>query len=145
MRIVVEGDRDEQDRVVERLSAAFAAAARAPRIVDRRAKPVQGYRAVHVIVYPDAFPIEIQVRTRWQHQWAEWFERLADQYGRGIRYGEPPSEGGEAAQQVVDWMLGLADEIADTEEARTAPPLSVVALQLLDSVLDWLKTQQERS
>lgn len=145
LRVVVDGGRDEQERVVERLTATFSSAARAPRIVDRRAKPVQGYRAVHVIVYPDAFPIEIQVRTRWQHQWAEWFERLADQYGRGIRYGEPPIEGGDAAQQAVDWMLGLADQIADTEESGATPPLSLVALQLLDSVINWLRTRQQGS
>jgi len=55
LRVVVDGGRAEQDRVVERLTATFLSAARAPRIVDRRARPVQGYRAVHVIVYPDAF------------------------------------------------------------------------------------------
>jgi hypothetical protein len=40
-------------------------------------------------VFPDGFPVEIQVRTRLQHEWAELFEKLADQLGRGIRYGEP--------------------------------------------------------
>ncbi len=51
---------------------------------------MNGYRAVHVIVFPDGIPVEIQVRTRWQHEWAELYEKLADQVGRGIRYGEPP-------------------------------------------------------
>ena len=54
-----------------------------------------------MIVYPDGHPIEVQVRTEWQHLWAEWFERLADQYGRGIRYGDPPVGGGDSAQQMV--------------------------------------------
>ena len=138
LRVVVDGGYAEQDHVVERLIVTFSGAARAPKIVDRRTKPVQGYRAVHVIVYPDSFPIEIQVRTRWQHQWAEWFERLADQYGRGIRYGDPPTEGGAAAQQAVDQMLRLADQIAETEQSGAAPPLSLVALDLLGSVIDWL-------
>jgi hypothetical protein len=44
-------------------------------------------------LYSDGYPIEVQIRTEWQHLWAEWFERLADQYGRGIRYGEPPISG----------------------------------------------------
>ena len=35
-------------------------------------------------------PVEIQVRTRWQHEWAELFEKLADRVGRGIRYGDAP-------------------------------------------------------
>jgi ppGpp synthetase/RelA/SpoT-type nucleotidyltranferase len=143
LRIVIDGTRAEQDRVVEQLSATFSTAPRAPRIVDRRAKPVQGYRAVHVIVYPESFPIEIQVRTRWQHQWAEWFERLADRYGRGIRYGEPPVEGGESAQQTIDWMLEAADQIAEAEESGDTPPLSVITLQLLGSVIEWLGTRQQ--
>jgi ppGpp synthetase/RelA/SpoT-type nucleotidyltranferase len=109
LRIVVDGDRPEQDRVVERLTETFSTAPRATRIVE----PVHGYRAAHVIVYPDGFPIEIQVRTRLQHQWAGWFERLGDRYGRGIRYGEPPVRGGDAAQQAIDRILGLADQIAD--------------------------------
>ena len=81
LRVVVDGGREKQDRVVSLIAASFSGAARPARIVDRRAKPVQGYRAVHVIVYPDAFPIEIQVRARPQHECAEWFERLGDQYG----------------------------------------------------------------
>ena len=145
LRVVVDGGLVDQDRVVKSLVAIFCDAAREPRIADRRATPVHGYRAVHVIVYPDAFPIEIQVRTRWQHQWAEWFERLADQCGRGIRYGEPPVEGGDAAQQAVDWMLRLSDQIAETEESGGTPPLSLLALQLSDSVIDWLNTRQQGS
>jgi ppGpp synthetase/RelA/SpoT-type nucleotidyltranferase len=143
LRVVIDGGRAEQDRVVQRLVAAFSDTPRPPRVVDRRAQPVKGYRAVHVIVYPDGFPIEIQVRTRWQHQWAEWYERLADQYGRGIRYGQPPLEGGQAAQQTVDWMLGLADQIAQTEQSGGTPPLSLVTLDLLDQVIKWLESRQQ--
>jgi hypothetical protein len=51
---------------------------------------MHGYAAVHVVVFPDDAPIEIQIRTAWQHEWAELFEKLADLVGRGIRYGESP-------------------------------------------------------
>jgi hypothetical protein len=27
--------------------------------------------AVHVVVFPHGVPVEIQVRTRWQHEWAD--------------------------------------------------------------------------
>lgn len=43
-----------------------------------------------MIVFPKGIPIEIQVRTSWQHEWAELFEKLADRVGRGIRYGDLP-------------------------------------------------------
>jgi ppGpp synthetase/RelA/SpoT-type nucleotidyltranferase len=44
-----------------------------------------------VIAFPEGVPVEIQVRTRWQHEWAELFEKIADRVGRGIRYGDPPA------------------------------------------------------
>jgi hypothetical protein len=117
---------------------------RTPAAEDHRptSKADTGYRAVHVIVYPGSFPIGIQVRTRWQHQWAEWYERLADQYGRGIRYGEPPVDGGDSAQQTINWMLEVADQLAEAEESGGTPPLSVITLQLLGSVIEWLQARQ---
>jgi hypothetical protein len=45
---------------------------------------------VHVIATVEGRPVEIQIRTRLQHQWANLFEKFADIVGRGIRYGEPP-------------------------------------------------------
>jgi ppGpp synthetase/RelA/SpoT-type nucleotidyltranferase len=142
MRLVVSGGRVEQDRTAEQIREAFLDGARPPRMIDRRAQPVQGYRAVHVIVYPNGYPIEVQVRTEWQHLWAEWFERLADQYGRGIRYGDPPSSGGESAQEFVDQLINLADQIAVAEETGAAPPLSAVVMALVQAGLDWLRARR---
>ena len=53
-------------------------------------EPMHGYRAVHVIVGYQRCTVEIQIRTPYQHRWAESFEKLADKWGRQIRYGEPP-------------------------------------------------------
>lgn len=142
MRLVVPGGRVEQDRVVQQICEVFVDGARIPKLIDRRVQPVQGYRAVHVIVYPDAYPIEVQVRTEWQHLWAEWFERLADQYGRGIRYGDPPSTGGDTAQGMVDRLIQLADQISEAEEAGTSPPLSAVVMALVQAILDWMRARR---
>jgi ppGpp synthetase/RelA/SpoT-type nucleotidyltranferase len=90
MRIVDSATRTEQDALAAQLVDLFSDEYRPPKLVDRRVEPAQGYRAVHVIVFPGGVPIEIQARTRWQHEWAELFEKLADSLGRGIRYGEPP-------------------------------------------------------
>jgi hypothetical protein len=90
MRIVGDFDRRGQDDVVSAVCDLFAGETRKPKVIDRRIEPMHGYSAVHVIVFPDDAPIEIQVRTEWQHEWAELFEKLADLVGRGIRYGEPP-------------------------------------------------------
>jgi ppGpp synthetase/RelA/SpoT-type nucleotidyltranferase len=90
MRIVQSVDRNGQDELVERVAGLFADCPRVPRIVDRRVTPSHGYRAVHVIVFPEDIAVEIQVRTRFQHEWADTFEKLADRIGRDIRYGAPP-------------------------------------------------------
>ena len=43
--------------------------------IDRRKNPTYGYRAVHVIVYWDGIPVEIQIRTELQDTWAQIVER----------------------------------------------------------------------
>jgi len=142
MRVVVTGGRAAQDEVAEQIRAVFADATRAPRLIDRRLEPVHGYRALHVIIYPDGYPIEVQIRTEWQHLWAEWFERLADQYGRGIRYGDPPQTGGGSGQEIVDQMIHLADEIAEAEASEDSLPLSAVVLALASAAVEWLRTRR---
>lgn len=139
MRIVGDFDRHGQDQLVERIVALFGDGDREPRKVDRRAKPMYGYRAVHVIVFPEGEPIEIQVRTGWQHEWAEFFEKLADHVGRGIRYGESPAQGEsrtgggvpsqgqmeariEAIEALVGWAMAVADMIALVEVGEIDMP-----------------------
>lgn len=142
MRIVGAFDRNGQDALVEQVVGLFGRERRVPKIVDRRLNPMYGYAAVHVIAFPDGVPIEIQVRTRWQHEWAELFEKLADRVGRGIRYGEPPShwrtpdelkDEAPAARTlyelsyslrvaVVDQAVTLAALIASVEKAEVAAP-----------------------
>ncbi len=60
-----------------------------------------------------------------------------------IQPGGAPTdvEGGESAQQTIDWMLEAADQIAKAEESGGTPPLSVITLQLLGSVIEWLGTR----
>ena len=86
-RIVATGGRLRQDEIAERLCVRFHG--HKIKTIDRRSSPIYGYRALHLEVEFDGVDIEIQIRTRLQHEWAEAFERLADVGGRGIRYGEP--------------------------------------------------------
>jgi hypothetical protein len=117
MRIVGTFDRRGQDEVVQRVCDLFAGEARAPKVIDRRIEPMHGYAAVHVIVFPDDAPIEIQVRTEWQHEWAELFEKLADLVGRGIRYGEPPAEWW-TAEQFDAWTADQRKFVQDLYASR---------------------------
>lgn len=60
-------------------------------VIDRRELPSHGYRAVHIIAEADRSPIEIQIRTRLQHLWAELSERFSDFVDPTIKYGGGPS------------------------------------------------------
>lgn len=88
-RIVVP-DRAAQDGAVDAIRDALDAAGCICKIIDRRKNPSYGYRAVHLIVQMDKVPVEVQVRTGLQDAWAQIVERLADRWGRGIRYGGEP-------------------------------------------------------
>ena len=108
-RLVIEGGLDEQDDVVGQVVRLFPGA----HVVDRRANPSHGYRAVHVIVSVDRRLIEVQVRTELQDLWAQVVERIADAYGREIRYGAVPNDPTRAS--VVQALMALANTIAKAE------------------------------
>jgi len=111
LRIVVgKGLADQQDHV-DQLRVVFPNS----HLYDRRVSPSHGYRAVHVIVGVDGFPVEVQVRTKLQHGWAETMEKLADRLGRGIRYGWVPEQGGEEVRKllVTSEFVRVIEEAAD--------------------------------
>jgi ppGpp synthetase/RelA/SpoT-type nucleotidyltranferase len=80
---------------------------------DIRDDPHSGYRAVHVWLRLPPGRVEIQLRTIAQSAWANTYERLADRFGRGIRYGELPE--GEAARRLVERLHNTSEEIASAE------------------------------
>lgn len=93
-------------------------------VIDRVAQPVSGYRALHIVVRIDGIPVEVQIRTRLQHVWAEVYERVADRWGRQIRYGEPPDpdpsprDDGLTREEIVGFLQSLSlEEIAECERA----------------------------
>lgn len=117
IRVVAGVSFEQQDALAAEVARRFPADPREPKLVDRRARPSYGYRAVHVIVSLDGVSVEVQVRTYLQHVWADLMERLADRLGRQIRYGQPPTppEGmtQRSAQVVVDTVMKLSDQFAD--------------------------------
>jgi hypothetical protein len=118
--------------------------------VDRRATPSHGYRAVHVVVRVDDCLCEIQVRTRGQHVWAEVVERLADHWGRQIRYGgdpdDPTREFGGGLTRGEFWPLirGVSDSMYAMEELKTMSRMGAEAAQLPPGVsADDLERQRQ--
>ncbi len=99
-RIVVM-DRTQQDDVAARLRERLADV----EIVDRRVSPSHGYRAVHAVARRQGLPVEVQIRTVWQHHWAETSERLADEVGSGLKYGQGPPD---LQRQMSHWSEAIA-------------------------------------
>lgn len=116
LRVVVHGTRTDQYELVGRLEDLFHDQDRPPKKIDRRAEPRAGYRAVHLEVRRDGILLEVQVRTALQHQWAESFERAADLFGRGLRYGEDVDYGDAPHGPAVLEILNDAADIVDQLE-----------------------------
>ncbi len=55
-------------------------------------RPDTGYRAVHLKLLREGRVVEVQLRTRLQHAWAEAVERAGERAGFALKAGEGPSE-----------------------------------------------------
>jgi hypothetical protein len=55
-------------------------------------KPGTGYRALHYVVERRGVFVEVQLRTRGQHRWAEEIERAQDRTGFALKDGQGPAE-----------------------------------------------------
>lgn len=91
---VLVGGLFEQDNLVEALLILFTNV----EVDDKRRTPTNGYRAVHVIVWHNGRPVEIQVRTGLQHAWAEISEKIADDHGHEIKYRKQKRQGSFLSQ-----------------------------------------------
>lgn len=80
-------------------------------VIDRRAKPINGYRALHLVAKVQGMPVEIQVRTRLQHAWSEISEKISDIYGQEIKYGK-----GE--KWALEFLSKLSRLTAEREELQ---------------------------
>jgi ppGpp synthetase/RelA/SpoT-type nucleotidyltranferase len=116
-----------QDEIARRLLTVYPDSV----VKDRRLNPTSGYRALHLIVRHEILHIEIQIRTEIQSIWANAFERLADDWGRQIRYGGDPtcdvhgivSKRRDYVQSLAEISLNelafLENEISQVSESAT--------------------------
>src|SRR5271165_4361055 len=140
---IVVDDVQAQNMAVTNLQKALRELASC-RVYDRRANPKFGYRAVHLVFHVDKCPVEVQIRTKLQHYWAELSEKLADvdpeiKYGGGLPNSKelleraarmirnveegPPSQLPEAARKelekaVVDGMAELVESLEEFKRRR---------------------------
>ena len=103
-------------------------------IVNRRHRPSNGYRAVHVIISLEGRVVEVQFRTQLQHLWAELSEKLADLFGIAVKYG-----GGDGAVRGTLDLLSEAIELI--EDIEIAPEIDLgTAKRLSETKEDLRKT-----
>ena len=119
-------------RVLEGQLQRWLKMTRSPEVVDRLAAPSFGYRALHLVVWPEGRPVEIQIRTDLQHAWAEVMEVIGDRWGREPRYGLPVVYGDDQErdrrQSVVDSFISIARHIAEFEEVAASSGLAHINL-----------------
>lgn len=124
LRIVGPLLRSQQDEVGALIVKAFdGIGSRPPTLLDRRETPTHGYRALHVVVHVDDVPVEIQIRTVGQDDWAQVMEKLADVWGRQLRYGGAPDDQGDpgllqSRVEAVKTMMASSNAIASIEVDR---------------------------
>jgi ppGpp synthetase/RelA/SpoT-type nucleotidyltranferase len=132
----------EQESVIQFLTGLFPKAT----IIDRRAKPSHGYRAVHVVVnYGDKL-IEIQVRTSLQQLWAEMSEKFSDDIDRSIKYGGGDSRLQEFLQGATKLIVIAEEEekeMADTLASLQSKQKSPEYVQSFVDVM-WERQEQRR-
>lgn len=71
-----------------------------------------GYRAYHIILERDKYQMELQIRSKIQHYWAETIERTSIVYGHFIKELE-------GNQTVIQYFKTLSDLFYEIESGRT--------------------------
>jgi putative GTP pyrophosphokinase len=83
-----------------------------------------GYRAIHAIVRRANTPIEVQIRTTGQQDWADEIERIDSLAGYGLKDGFGPPD-------VLEYTQILAEVIAKFEAGHTVSTETIRRLQHL--------------
>ena len=124
-------NRIEQDNVVRQIVELFPNS----KIDDRRARPSHHYRAMHVIVEFEGYPVEVQIRTILQNKWAQLVEALSDRFHPEIKYGGGPREIQgvlEVASNAIDRNETLELRVAELR-ARGADPRMAAEIAELEA------------
>ena len=116
-------------------------------IFDRRENPSFGYRAVHLVVTDFERAVEVQIRTEFQHLWAEMSEKMADVLDHQIKYGGGSSE--------VQFILSKSSETigkidilerrlaAIVDESATGASLLASSEAMVERLRDFAKLKQQ--
>ena len=133
-RIVV-ADIAEQESVIKSLTDMFPQAT----VIDRRAKPSHGYRAIHVVVNQERKSIEIQVRTAVQQVWAELSEKLSDEVDPLIKYGGATEGDPKILQEILQLLSDYTADIEQTWQKQAKQKMYELLKNLANGISEYGK------
>lgn len=126
-RIIVDENKDV-DVIIDFIKSMIASSNRISlkKITDYRniGRDETGYRSAHLIVEVNNRTLELQIRSRIQHYWAESIERTSIIYGFHLK----EQEGNPI---VISYFKSLSDIFYEIESGRTPGPRSKVDLEKL--------------
>lgn len=142
-RVIIDGDLNFQELIVNLLESHLAG--NKPRRIDRLRKPMFGYRSIHLEVQFHGGPVEIQIRTALQHQWAMLSERAVGILGPQIKY--------EESDEFSDIRSGLSElsvMIMDFENSIFSDTLAATAnyrlniMKLVDEITHLIYQREDQ-
>ncbi len=102
-----------------------------------KGRDVTGYRALHVLLERKGSNLELQIRSRVQHYWAESIERTSVIYGHYLKEGD-------GSPQVLEYFRCLSDAFYEHEAGRE-PPLDLrIRIDELRSICEELIKKSDR-
>lgn len=117
-RIIVDSNKDV-DQLSDYLQkrAAEAGLFEVRRVTDYRdlGRDDSGYRALHFIMSRNGYGLELQIRSKTQHYWAESIERTSVVYGNHLKEGE-------GDHSVISYFKILSDIFYEIEAGREPSP-----------------------
>jgi ppGpp synthetase/RelA/SpoT-type nucleotidyltranferase len=110
------------------------------RITDYREKGRDdtGYRSVHLILKRSGFKLELQIRSRIQHYWAESIERTSVIYGYHLK--EKEGDG-----SVIQYFKNLSDAFFDIEAGGEPSPQHKLEIDRLKVVCEEIIEKSDRN
>lgn len=80
-------------------------------IIERKVETLQDTDLLHVILDKNGYKLELQIRSRIQHYWAESIERTSVIYGHHLKEQE-------GAPEVISYFRLLSDLFYEIEAIR---------------------------
>lgn len=96
-----------------------------------RGRDDTGYRALHIIIGIEGYKIELQIRSLYQHYWAEGIERTSVIYGYFLK-------GYEGDLKVIKYFKKLSDIFYEIESGHTPTAQQKIELDSLRSAAETI-------